>query len=337
MAALSAPVPRTFAADAPETVRAVVDPGGKGDFQTIQRAIDHVLDRPPHPVGRIILEIRPGVYRERLKIPRDRPRMTLLGSNAETTILTFNMSAAAAGGTFFSPAIEVNGDGFEAENITFENSFGQGSQAVAISVHSDCAEFRNCRFLGWQDTLYAAWGRQYYRDCHIEGHVDFIFGNAAAVFDNCRIHSRGSGYLTAHSRTRPGQPTGFIFRKCRLTGEPGLLRPEAQARTAGEVPYPSKDSGQGVFLGRPWRSASRTAFFDCWMGEHIRPEGWDNWGNAANESTAWYAEAGSTGPGARPDARVRWARRPTAAEIRALAPEVFLKGPDGWTPRAFAR
>jgi pectinesterase len=285
--------------------------GGGGDFQTIQRAVDHVLDHPPESVGRVILEIRPGVYRERVKIPQDRPRLTLRGSDAASTLITSRMSAVDAGGTFFSPIVEVNGAAFEAENISFENTSGTGSQAVAISVHSDRASFRNCRFLGWQDTLYAAFGRQYYRDCRIEGHVDFIFGNAAAVFDHCEIVSRGSGFIAAVSRTRPDEPTGFVFRDCRLTGPPDAH----------------------VFLGRPWRSCARVVYLNCWMGRHIRPEGWDNWNNnPRNEKTAWFGERGSTGPGADAAARAGWARTITLADAAAFAPEIFLKGSDGWDP-----
>jgi len=209
-------------------VRAVVALDGSGDFPTIQRAVDHVLDHPTRDVSRVIVEIRPGVYRERVKVPRDKLHFTFAGRDAASTTISVGMSAAAAGGTFFSPIVEVNGDGFEARNLTFENSFGVGSQAVAISIHSDRAAFRNCRFSGWQDTLYAAWGRQYYRDCYIEGHVDFIFGNAAAVFHRSEIHSRGSGYIAAHSRTSPDEPTGFVFWDSRLTGEPGLLRRRAE-------------------------------------------------------------------------------------------------------------
>ena len=145
-------------------VRAVVSQDGSGDFPTVQRAVDHVLDHAPRDVSRVIIEIRPGVYRERVKVPRDKVQFTFEGRDAASTTISASMSAAAAGGTFFSPVVEVNSDGFEARNISFENTFGVGSQAVALSIHSDRAAFRNCRFSGWQDTLYAAWGRQYYRD-----------------------------------------------------------------------------------------------------------------------------------------------------------------------------
>ncbi|MGA2325045.1 MAG: pectinesterase family protein [Bryobacteraceae bacterium] len=313
LASLALIAPAWAAQPAAAPIRVVVAADGTGDFKTIQRAVDHALDRAPilGPTQRLIIEIRPGTYRERVRVPPDRPRVTFLGQDAASTVITYSMSAAAAGGTFFSAAIDVSGAEFEAANITFENSFGVGSQAVAISVHSDRAVFRNCRFLGWQDTLYAASGRQYYKDCTIEGHVDFIFGNSAAVFDHCEIRSRGAGYIAAVSRTTPDMPTGFVFRECKLTGE---------------------NTGKGVFLGRPWRPYARVVFLDCWMGDHIRPEGWDNWGNAANEKTAWFGERGSVGPGAEAAKRVPWARPLSAAEAASFAPEVFLRGTDAWNP-----
>jgi pectinesterase len=289
-------------------IRAVVAADGSGDFKTVQRAVDHVLDTAALPVGRVVLEIRPGTYRERVKIPQDMPRVSLVGRDAATTVITESMSAKAAGGTFFCPITEVDCAGFEARNITFENTFGVGSQGVAISVHSDQALFRNCRFKGWQDTLYAASGRHYYRDCYIEGHVDFIFGNAAAVFDDCEIRSLGAGYIAAHRRTAPDEPTGYVFRRCRLTaGQPDL---------------------RGVLLGRPWRSFARTVYLNCWMGEHIGPEGWDNWGKPENEKTAWFAELGSTGPGANEAARVKWAHSISEAGSAEFNPETFLRGRD---------
>src|ERR1022692_4805420 len=149
--------------------------------------------------------------------------------------------------------------------------------------------------------------------------------------ERCQIHSRGSGYIAAVIRTTPDEPTGLIFRQCRLTAEPGLLRSNPQ--TGGsEAPFPPKDSGKGVFLGRPWRDFARTVYIDCWMGEHIRPEGWDNWGIPGREKTAWFAESGSSGPGPNPSARVAWAQTLTPATAAAFAPEVFLKGSDGWNP-----
>ena len=296
-------------AQAPPPVHVVVSADGSTGYKTVQYAIDHA---PAVAAGqRLIIELRPGTYRERVMVPQDRPRVTLLGADAATTRITFDMSAKSAGGTFFSATVEVQGAEFEAENVTFENTFGTGSQAVALSLHSDRAVLRRCRLIGWQDTLYTAWGRHYFRDCYIEGHVDFIFGNSAAVFERCEIHSRGDGYITAHSRTIPDAPTGFVFSHCRLTGA---------------------DAVRNVYLGRPWRPYARVVFLNCEMGDHIRPEGWENWRNPENEKTAWYAEAGSTGAGARLDQRVKWSRQLTSDEAAPFAPAVFLRGIDLWTP-----
>jgi pectinesterase len=278
----------------------------------VQNAVDHAFDRVLAPTtARLIIEIRPGIYHERVRVPHDRPRVTFLGQDAQSTVITYGLGAKDVGGTFFSATVDINADEFEAQNITFENSYGTGTQAVAISVHSDRAVFRNCRFLGMQDTVYAASGRQYYVDSYIAGHVDFIFGNAAAVFDRCQIHSRGPGYVAAESRTMADGAQGFVFTHCRLTADPQV---------------------HDVFLGRPWRDYSRVVYLECWMGDHIRPEGWNNWNKEAAEQTAWFAEYASDGPGANADARVKWAKPLTAAAAHDFAPEVFLRGTDGWNP-----
>jgi pectinesterase len=280
----------------------------------VQNAVDHGFDRVLAPTtARLVIEIRPGIYRERVRVPRDRPRVTFLGQDAQSTVIAFGIGAKDVGGTFFSATVDIDADEFEAQNISFENSYGAGTQAVAVSVHSDRAVFRHCRFLGMQDTLYAASGRQYYFDSYIAGHVDFIFGNAAAVFDRCEIHSRGAGYVAAESRTMPEGAQGFVFEHCRLTADAGV---------------------HDVFLGRPWRNYSRVVYLECSMGDHIRPEGWNNWNKAAAEKTAWFAEYASTGPGGGAAARVKWARQLTAAEARQFRSGVFLRGSDKWNPAA---
>ncbi len=301
--------PLMFAGGKTRDVHVIVAADGSGDSTTIQHAIDHAP-----PVGdrqRLILDIRPGVYQERVIVPPDRPRVTFRGTDARTTVITYGMSAKAAGGTFLSATVTVNGADFEASGITFANSFGTGSQAVALMVQADRAVIRKCRLLGWQDTLYAASGRQLYEDSYIEGHVDFIFGNAAAVFEKCEIRSLGSGFIAAESRIARDGPTGYVFDRCRLTaGAPGIQ----------------------VFLGRPWRPYSRVVYVDCWMGAHIERAGWDNWGDRANEATAWFAESGSSGPGADAGGRAPWSRQLAAPDLGPFQPKVFLAGEDGWNP-----
>jgi len=299
---------------AAESIHVVVAQDGSGDFPTVQNAVDHVMDRTLTPfAGRVIIEILPGVYHERVRVPADRPRITFRGRDAATTVISFSVGAKDAGGTFFSAVVDVNAPQFEAENITFENTFGVGSQALAISVHSDRAVFRHCRFLGMQDTLYAASGRQYYVDCYIAGHVDFIFGNAQAVFERSEIRSRGPGFIAAVSRTMPAGPEGFVFDHCKLTAEEGV---------------------RGVALGRPWRLYARTVYLNCWMGEHIRPEGWDNWNKPEAEKDSFFAEFGSEGPGAKAAERVAWAHSLTASAAAKFRAGVFLRGADGWNPTA---
>jgi pectinesterase len=297
-----------------EPIQVVVAKDGSGDFPTVQNAVDHVMDRVLTPfAGRVIIEIRPGIYHERVRVPADRPRMTFRGRDAATTVISFSVGAKDVGGTFFSAVVDINAPQFEAENITFENTFGTGSQAVAISVHSDRAVFRHCRFLGMQDTLYAASGRQYYVDCYIAGHVDFIFGNAQAVFERSEICSRGAGFIAAVSRTLPAGPEGFVFDHCKLTAGEGVRE---------------------VALGRPWRLYARVVYLNCWMGEHIRPEGWNNWNKPEAEKDSFFAEYGSEGPGAKMAERVAWAHALTASEAARFRGGVFLRGADGWNPTA---
>lgn len=299
-------------------VRVTVSADGTANFPTIQRAVDHA---PLEGNGRLEIAIRPGTYHERVKIPQDRPRVSLigLGNDPSAVVITYSMSAAAAGGTFFSAVVEVQSEGFQASNLTIQNSFGPGSQAVALTVYSDRAIIHDVRLLGWQDTLYAAAGRQYYNRCYIEGAVDFIFGDAQAVFENSAIRSVGDGYIAAESRKTPDGPQGFVFNKCKLTQGP------AQGATPAKIE-------KGVFLGRPWRPYSRVIYSDCWMDKHIREVGWDNWSDAANEKTAWFGEYHSTGPGANAVPRAAWAHQLNEKDAAAFQSQKFLAGADGWDP-----
>lgn len=285
---------------------------GSGNVKTVQEAINKVPDNNPH---RFVISIKPGVYKEQLRIPANKPYISFIGSDAVKTVLTFNISNKDAGSTSAAYATYIGGHDFYAENITFENSFGvpssAGGQAVALLVEADRAVFRKCRFLAWQDTLYAKNGRQFYIDSYIEGSVDFIFGQAAAVFENCEVHSKGDGYLTAPMRFAADEASGFVFDKCRLTGE---------------------NTKNGVFLGRPWRDYGRTVYLNSEMGEHIKPEGWNHW-LPEREKTAYLAEYKSTGKGANPAARVSWSHQLTEVEAKTFATENFLKGKDGWDPK----
>jgi pectinesterase len=304
------------AADVTVLVKPGVPAGGPDVFPTIQNAVDHAPEATDG--GRVIIRITPGVYHERVWVPENRPRLTLigLGTHPEDTVISSGHFGKEAGGTFFTETVEVNGEGFEADNITFENTAGRVGQALAISVLSDKAIFKHCRFTGYQDTLFATWGRQYYLDSYISGAVDYIFGNATAVFDHVEIHSIASGYMTAQSRLRPDETTGFIIRDSTLTTE--------------------NLDDRKVSLGRPWRPYSRVVYLNTQMDAGILPAGFTLWTKDEDPSTMFYAEFHSSGPGGSSTERAPFVKQLTAAQAMAFEPRQFLRGSDHWNPEAEA-
>jgi pectinesterase len=303
---------------------------GASEFPTIQMAIDHhpfAGMGPEGRAGRVYIEIAPGIYRERVIVTQNHANITLLGMGESPTdvVITNSLNARQAGGTFFTETVEINGTGFEADNITFENAAGNTGQAVAAAVRADRSIFKHCRFLGHQDTLFADYGRQYYVDSYIEGGVDFIFGNAAAVFDRSEIHANAPGYLTAQSRTSPDQTTGYVILNSRVTS--GI------EHTASPEP-PSKEV---TSLGRPWRPYSRVVYINTELSADVAPQGWNEWSKAAGKTQAYYAESNSTGPGANPTARLPWSHQLDAGQTRQFEPAVFLAGSDHWNPEAEAQ
>lgn len=297
----------------PEVRLVKVDLSGRGDFTSVQAAID-AIDEENSRFVTVIIE--PGIYKELIRIPASKPFIRLQGRDAAKTILTNNMSARMIGpdgneiGTFRTPTATVEAADFAAENITFANSAGDVGQALAIAVLGDRTIFRNCRFLGWQDTIYDQAGRHYYENCHIEGHCDFIFGSGTAFFEKCRIHCLQGSYITAAS-TPQTQAYGYVFSNCMISGEP------AEAKT---------------YLGRPWRDYASVIFLNTQMDNVIRPEGWHNWGKPERERTVRYGEYNSTGPGGNPAARVGWSRQLTPEEVKLITADKVLGGTDGWNP-----
>lgn len=292
----------------------VVALDGSGNFRSVQEAIMSVpAATAANPV---IIRIKPGTYKELIYIQREKRFFRLVGEDAARTILTYDLHANIAGrdgkpiGTFRTPSTQIDADDFVAENLTFENSAGPVGQALAIRVDGDRVVFRNCRFLGWQDTILLNRGRQYFENCYVEGHVDFIFGAATAWFERCHIHALRDGYITAAS-TPADASFGFVFSHCRITGAPNVR----------------------TYLGRPWRAHSAVTFLNTEMSEVIRPEGWHNWNFPEREQTARYAEFANTGPGANSRARVRWAKQLTKADAREITIRKVLGGFGGWNPK----
>jgi len=286
----------------------VVAQDDSGDFTSVQAAIDAV----PHLRNkRTVIFIKKGIYKEKLMLPSTKTNITFIGEDVRETILTYDDYASKKNqfgeeiGTSGSSSFFIYGDGFEAKNITFENSSGPVGQAVAVRIDGDKVKFENCRFLGFQDTLYPHGNksRQYYKNCYIEGTVDFIFGWSTAVFDNCEIFCKSGGYVTAAS-TEEGTEFGFVFLNCKIT---------------------SNAPANSFYLGRPWRNYAQTVFINCFLDKHIKPEGWHNWGKPEAEQTAYYAEYNNNGPGFTPAKRVGWSHQLTAEEASKYTLENIFK------------
>lgn len=274
----------------------VVAKDGTGDYLTLKEAITAAGND-----GTTIF-IKKGTYREKVDITKK--NVTLIGQSAESVIFVWNGSGAIDG-TSESYTIRVNGENFYAENITFYNNYGVGSQAVALSVKSDKAAFKNCRLLSFQDTHYvhSSTARQYYKDCFIEGGTDFIFGGALAVFDDCKINCMKGGYYI----TAPSDNTydyGLVFRNCEITANE-------------DVP------ASNGYLGRPWKDNGKTVWLNCKMGSHIKSEGWSRWTTDPNNAdydnaeTGYYAEYKSmdlTGTLLDVSARASWGKQLTDDE-----------------------
>ncbi|XP_020100954.1 pectinesterase 31 [Ananas comosus] len=285
--------------------------GGAGEFARVQDAVDAV------PLGnrvRTVIAIAPGVYREPVYVPKTKNLITFAAARPETTVISWDNTAGRINhhqssrvigtGTFGCGTVIVEGEDFIAENITFENSAPQGSgQAVAIRVTADRCAFYNCRFLGWQDTLYLHYGKQYLRDCYIEGSVDFIFGNSTAFLEHCHIYCKSPGFITAQSRKTPQESTGYVFLRCVITGN-------------GSTSY--------MYLGRPWGPFGRVVFAYTWMDACIRPVGWNNWDKCENERSACFYEYRCSGPGYRPANRVTWARELLDEEAEQFLAHSFI-------------
>ena len=277
----------------------IVARDGSGNFKTVQEAINAVPDMRKYET---VIFIRNGIYKEKLVLAESKSMVKFIGESVEKTILTYDDYAGKKNifgeekGTSGSAGFYIYAGNFTAENICFQNSAGPVGQAVAVLVAGDKIKFKNCRFLGFQDTLYTYGreSRQYYDHCYIEGTVDFIFGSSTAVFDSCIIFCKKRGFIAAAS-TPENKSFGYVFMHCTITG----------------------DSIAGThLLGRPWRPFAKTVFINCTLDKKIAREGWSNWRDTTNEKTAYYAEYKNTGTGSDINKRVSWSHQLTDEEVK---------------------
>lgn len=294
----------------PLTLKVSAD--GSSDYTSINEALQQFRAYSPVP---LTLVIGKGIYHEKVVIPHWLCNLTITGESRDSTIISFDdysgkpfpdgpRNGRTAFSTFNSYTMAVYGNDIRLQQLTIRNNAGPVGQAVALHVEGDRVAVTDCTLLGHQDTLFTGndSSRQYYARCYIEGTTDFIFGPATVLFRDCVLHSLRNSYITAAS-TPERKTFGYVFEHCRLTAAPGINK---------------------VYLGRPWRRYARTVFIHTDMGAHIRPKGWDNWRDTANEKTAFYAEYGSTGPGADRKTRVPWSHQLSAEEKECYTPARIL-------------
>ncbi|KAJ0249695.1 putative pectinesterase/pectinesterase inhibitor 28 [Hirschfeldia incana] len=299
----------------------VVAQDGSGQYKTINEALKFV---PKKKNTTFVVYIKAGVYQEYVQINKSMTHLVFLGDGPEKTIISGNKNYKDGITTYRTQTVAIIGDSFIAKNIGFVNTAGaEKFQAVAVRVQSDESIFFNCRFDGYQDTLYAHSHRQFYRDCTISGTIDFLFGDAAAVFQNCTLLVRKplpnqACPITAHGRTDAREATGFVFQGCTIAGEPDYLAVKTTSK---------------AYLGRPWREFSRTIFMSSFLPDFIQPQGWMPWMGNFGLDTLFYSEAQNTGPGAGLANRVTWAgiKKLSNEEILKFTPDQFVQG-NLWVP-----
>ncbi|XP_076922206.1 putative pectinesterase/pectinesterase inhibitor 51 [Bidens hawaiensis] len=300
---------------------------GGCDYTTVQEGVNAA---PDWGYGRrFVIWVKTGVYEETVRVDLEKQNVVVLGDGMGKTVITGSLNVGQPGlSTYNTATFGVLGDGFMASGLTIENTAGPDAhQAVAFRSDSDQSIIENCEFLGNQDTLYAHSLRQFYKSCHIEGNVDFIFGNSASIFQDCTILVRPrqlnpekgeNNVVTAHGRIDPAQSTGFVFQNCLINGTEEYVRL-----------YNSNPKVHKNFLGRPWKEFSRTVFIDCDLEALITSPGWMPWTGDFALKTLYYGEFGNIGKGANLSGRVAWSGRIPAEHVGVYSVGNFLQG-DQW-------
>ncbi|XP_064975385.1 pectinesterase-like isoform X2 [Musa acuminata AAA Group] len=310
-----------------------VSQDGSGNFVTITDAVKSAPVDHDENTGYHLIYVAAGVYEEYVVIPKHKKHLMMIGDGINQTVITGNHSVGDGWTTFTSSTFVALGHGFVAINITFRNAAGPAKyQAVAVLNNADMSTFYRCSFEGYQDTLYTHSMRQFYRECDIYGTVDYIFGNAAVVFQNCNVYSRlplpgQINTITAQGRTDPNQNTGTSMQSCNFL--------DAADLAATALCLESQESPM-TYLGRPWKPYSRTVVMQSYMDSLIEPAGWVQWNSddlALN--TLYYAEYNNSGPGSGTAGRVDWPGYLVISANDAINFTVsnFISG-DQWLPMA---
>ncbi|KAJ7973317.1 Pectinesterase [Quillaja saponaria] len=302
----------------------VVNPDGGGNFTTINDAVAATPNNTSGSNGYFVIYVVAGVYQEYVSIPKNKQYLMMIGDGINQTVITGNRSVGDGWTTFNSATFAVVAQGFVAVNITFQNTAGAiKHQAVALRSGADFSSFYSCSFEGYQDTLYPHSLRQFYKNCDIYGTVDFIFGNAAVVFQDCNIYPRlplqgQFNAITAQGKTDINQNTGTSIQNCSIMAASDLANSNGTTKT---------------YLGRPWKEYSRTVYLQTFMDSLIDSTGWREWSSSFALSTLYYAEYANWGPGSDTSNRVTWTGYHVINATDAVIFTVsnFITG-DAWLP-----
>lgn len=308
------------------TVKAnlVVASDGSGDYKTISDALK-AATKLRNGTSRFVIQVKAGVYKENVQITKSMKNIMMIGDGIDSTVVTGSKNVQDGSTTFKSATFAISGDGFIAQGMTFENTAGAVKhQAVALRSGSDLSVFYRCSFKGYQDTLYVYSQRQFYRNCDIYGTIDFIFGDAVAVLQNCNIYvrkpmSNQKNTVTAQGRSDSNENTGISIINSVVTAAPDLKPVQGSFKT---------------FLGRPWHEYSRTVFMKSSLDSLIDPAGWLEWSGDFALKTLYYGEYLNTGAGADTSNRVSWPGYhviTSASEAGKFTVASFLFG-DSWIP-----
>ncbi|XP_059317979.1 pectinesterase 1-like [Lycium ferocissimum] len=281
---------------------------GSGDFKTLTDAIKSI---PEGNKRRVIISIGGGNYTEKVKIERSKPFITLYGDSKNVPNIIFNATAKEYN-TVDSATVIVESEYFSAVNINFVNSAPRPdgkrelAQAAALRTGGDKASLYNCKMYGFQDTFCDDSGKHFFKDCYIEGTVDFIFGNGKSLYLNTEMHvipGDPMAMITAHARAVDNVDSGYSFVHCMITG-----------------------TGNTAYLGRAWKPFSKVVFSYTDMSDVVHPEGWSDNGKTDYDKSVYYGEYNSKGAGATMNRRAGYVKKLTDAEIKPFISLGYIEG-----------